>query len=226
NGKNTSIHHTVFRNCTDDAIELETWGSENFRFYNNVITNCWGGISVGSNPRGPLYIYRNQVDATTIFKTEKGEKAGYCIKFGSDFANATENIKFYHNNFRGEEIIHVWDKKSNPDKFNNIEFINNVFYAEGNSDGISNLWSLVPCRNGNFFNGNLYNKSACLEKIKQYCPEFEKKGIVAGVLLSKGVLQIKKRKGVNQGTNDVLLNRWPDLVKIKDGKPDIGAREY
>lgn len=209
NGKNSSIHHTIFKNCTDDAIELETWGSENFRFYNNIISDCWGAISVGSNPRGPLYVYNNSVNATRKFKTEKVEKPGYCIKFGSDFANATENIKFYHNTFIGEEIIHVWDKKSQPEKYNNIEFVNNIFYAVNKSDGINNLWNMVPCNKGNTFISNVFNRAESLDKIKRYCPANEQAGVLADMSVANITRASKKALVTSKGSAYVQKMKWP-----------------
>lgn len=232
-GDNTSMHHCIIKNILDDAVELEGHGSENFHFYNNLLYNTWAGISVGSDPVGPMYIYRNMVVATQEFLFYDEWQPGYCVKFGINFNNLiTENIKFYHNTFVGkDELIKVWNEDANPELFNEIYFVNNLFHITQDRSGISDLFE-PPCDEQNYVNSNLYNNKASLQDIKEVCPEWGTKGIVGHTGLENfesnppNLTLEQTSDAIDAGSELVKAKGWPDTVENKDEKPDIGAHEY
>ncbi len=230
-GDNVKFHHNLIRNCTDDAVELEGWERENMEFYNNFIYDCWTGISIGPNPVGPMYIYRNIVLTTQTFDGQVGRSIKFGVKFGG---NTLEDTKVYHNTFYATdngEIWRTWEPDSDIHEYTDMEFINNIFYYNGEGTGLINTEGIrFPCDQGNLFNGNAYSKRSGLQYMQE-CDGWETTGYVISnpfVNITSDFPNVTLNNEahiIDQGLSYVKNKGWPDNIQIEDGAPDVGSLE-
>ncbi len=159
------IHHNTLRNLMDDGIELESSDQSDIEFFNNHLYNVFAGISVTSNYPGPIYIYRNVVEAT--HPGGRGYTPSYGIKSGHDSLGRAENIKFYQNTFFGNSF-NLWEKLGDPhpNRWQGYDFVNNIFFTSSDTRTNYNFRGVDAEDSGpdNHWEGNVYNKSNPKEK--------------------------------------------------------------
>ncbi|MBC2603365.1 right-handed parallel beta-helix repeat-containing protein [Puniceicoccus vermicola] len=227
-GRNVKVYANLLHHIKDDMMELESNNSRNIQVYENIGYEVFVGFSLVSNRGGPIYIYRNWVQ-TGLFSRmyEDTWRYGYPLKFGSDWGPGAENIFIYQNTFDSKGRSLFVQRRSNPEKWKNIEWVNNIFSRT--QDGALGIEGMGSPSQGIVWEGNLFIREEEIAKLTTFSDEYTQAGIVGDPDFIDSTqafpdLRIGEQSDArNQGTIRPQENGWPDSVEKTDGSPDAGA---
>lgn len=116
NAGNESIgvffYRNKIRNSCDDAIEAE-YGTRNFAFYDNQVTNCGNCISVDGIYSAPFYAFRNRFVNFMRYQIKCGANLTGCLFYGNTFVTGEITWKvasWYLQNGTGPKY---WEYRNN-----------------------------------------------------------------------------------------------------------------
>jgi len=141
----TLVYENVIHQIRDDAIELENYIS-NVEIFDNTIYDTYVGFSATPLLRGPVFIYRNRLDAD---RDANGQGRGFK---GSNTQTRTK-IKLYHNTMTANGNVLPMGN-STPSEITDFECYNNIFLVQSGEFAING--SPLHTEAGNEFNGNIY----------------------------------------------------------------------
>lgn len=229
-GINVTLDRNIIHHIKDDMIELESNNSRNVQVYENVGFDLFAGLSVVANRGGPIYIYRNFVQSNLLSRMyDNVWRYGYPLKFGNDWGPGAENIYIYQNTFDSQGRSMFVARRSHPEKWRNIEWVNNIFNrTDAGPVGIEGMGE--PAQ-GLRWEGNLYTNQAELDKLRQYAEVYAVNGHVGGPALialnqSPPDLRIGEASAaVGIGSSRPTERGWPDSMDdATSERPDVGAR--
>ncbi|AHF90185.1 hypothetical protein OPIT5_08050 [Opitutaceae bacterium TAV5] len=230
---NVRVHHNTLRNIIDDGIELESASQSDVFVYNNHFHDVFAGISVTPNGPGPIYIYRNVVEATRRSKASPGSGnryASYGIKSGHNNLGVAENIKFYHNTFYSQSFS-VWEKLGDPapNRWHGYDFVNNIFYSFGARPQNVNFRGADTADTGgdNHWEANLYNHDRPAgEPAALTDPDLAGRFVDPLTPDASDPRDLRLRDGSpgrGDGSDHPARQGWPDSVTAFPGGRDRGA---
>tara|TARA_R100000027_G_scaffold38992_1_gene28871 strand:- start:10024 stop:11754 length:1731 start_codon:yes stop_codon:yes gene_type:complete len=227
-GRNVDVYQNRLHKIKDDMMELESNNSRNVRVFENFGYEVFVGVSLVSNRGGPIYIYRNWVQTGLRSRMyDNVWRYGYPLKFGSDWGPGAENIFIYQNTFDSMGRSLFVQRRSNPEKWKNIEWVNNIF-SRTNS-GVLGIEGMGDPSKGIRWEGNLFVRNEEIEKLRSFSEEFANAGIVGDPVFVDADgeapdLRIEEESDARRvGTRRAIEMNWPDSVEPTAGLPDAGA---
>ncbi|MFB9900590.1 right-handed parallel beta-helix repeat-containing protein [Cerasicoccus arenae] len=228
-GTNLTIQRNLIHHIKDDMIELESNNSKNVRVFENIGFNLFSGLSVVANRGGPVYIYRNFIQTNMLSRMyDDVWRYGYPLKFGNDWGPGAEHIYIYQNTFDSLGRSMFVARRSNPQKWRNIEWVNNIF-SRGD-DGPVGIEGMGAPDQGLHWEGNLFTKKEEMDRLRAYDAAYS----TAGILGQPGFVSPNRYPPdpsiredsdvVGAGSLRAIESGWPDSIESDSTTaPEIGA---